>query len=92
MTANSSARASGISRRRCSSSTSGTDGWVARPAGDRFYEDVFGGLHFLGVDEANYLPIEDRYAGLFMVGDVCIETMAPALPADGTKPVGKFYN
>jgi catechol 2,3-dioxygenase-like lactoylglutathione lyase family enzyme len=59
---------------------------------NRFYEDVFGGLHFLGVDEPNYLPIEDRYAGLFMVGDVCVETMAPAMPADVNKPVGKFYS
>lgn len=58
---------------------------------NRFYEDVFGGLHFMGVDEPNYLPIEDRYAGLFMVSDVCIETMAPKMPADPKKPVGKFY-
>jgi len=59
---------------------------------NRFYEDVFGGLHYLGVDEPNYLPVEDRYAGLFMVSDVCIETMAPKMPADVNKPVGKFYS
>jgi len=59
---------------------------------NRFYEDVFGGLCYLGIDEPNYLPIEDRYAGLWMVSDVCIETMAPAQPVDAAKPVGKFYS
>jgi len=59
---------------------------------NQFYETVFGGLCYLGVDEPNYLPIEDRYASLWMVSDVCIETMAPAVPVDVTKPVGKFYD
>jgi hypothetical protein len=56
-----------------------------------FYEKVFGGLMFMGVDEPNYLPVEDRYAGLVLIGDLCIETMAPKMPADPVKPVGKFY-
>lgn len=59
---------------------------------NRFYEDVFGGLCYLGVDEPNWLEIEDRWAGLWMVSDVCIETMAPNMPVDVTKPVGKFYD
>jgi catechol 2,3-dioxygenase-like lactoylglutathione lyase family enzyme len=61
------------------------------PALNRFYEEVFGGLLYMGVDEPNYLPVEDRWAGLLLVSDLCIETMAPNLPADPTKPVGKFY-
>ena len=32
-----------------------------------------------------------RWAGLLLVSDLCIETMAPNMPADPTKPVGKFY-
>ncbi len=58
---------------------------------NRFYEEVFGGLLFMGVDEPNYLPVEDRYAGLVLISDLCIETMAPKMPADPVKPVGKFY-
>jgi hypothetical protein len=61
------------------------------PALNRFYEDVFGGLMYMGVDEPNFLPVEDRWAGLLLVSDLCIETMAPSMPADPTKPVGKFY-
>jgi Glyoxalase/Bleomycin resistance protein/Dioxygenase superfamily len=58
---------------------------------NRFYEEVFGGLLFMGVDEPNYLPVEDRYAGLVLISDLCIETMGPRMPVDPTKPVGKFY-
>jgi hypothetical protein len=61
------------------------------PALNRFYEEVFGGLMYMGVDEPNFLPVEDRWAGLLLVSDLCIETMAPNMPADPTKPVGKFY-
>lgn len=56
-----------------------------------FYERVFGGFVYMGVDEPNYLPMEDRYATLLMIGDLCIETMAPKMPADPALPVGKFY-
>jgi hypothetical protein len=61
------------------------------PALNRFYEEVFGGLMYMGVDEPNFLPVEDRWAGLLLISDLCIETMAPNMPADPTKPVGKFY-
>jgi catechol 2,3-dioxygenase-like lactoylglutathione lyase family enzyme len=61
------------------------------PKLNRFYEEVFGGLIFMGVDESNYLPPEDRWAGLVLISDLCIETMAPNMPPDLTKPVGKFY-
>ena len=62
------------------------------PTLNKFYEEVFGGLMYMGVDEPNYLPVEDRWAGLVQVSDLCIETMAPKLPADPTKPVGKFFS
>jgi hypothetical protein len=58
----------------------------------RFYEDVFGGLVYMGVDEPNFLPIEDRWAQLVQISDLCVEPMAPNVPVDGSKPVGKFYN
>jgi hypothetical protein len=58
---------------------------------NRFYEEVFGGLMYMGIDEPSYSPVEDRWAGLLVISDLCIETMAPGLPADPTKPVGKFY-
>jgi catechol 2,3-dioxygenase-like lactoylglutathione lyase family enzyme len=61
------------------------------PALNKFYEEVFGGLMYMGVDEPNFLPVEDRWAGLLLISDLCIETMAPNMPADPTKPVGKFY-
>lgn len=56
-----------------------------------FYETVLGGLVYMGIDEPNYLPIEDRYAALITVGDFCVEVMAPKLPANPAKPVGRFY-
>jgi acyl-CoA carboxylase subunit beta len=42
------------------------------PALNRFYEEVFGGLIYMGVDAPNYLPPEDRWAGLIMISDLCI--------------------
>jgi hypothetical protein len=59
---------------------------------DAFYEDVFGGVLFMGIDEPNYLPWEKRYASLVLVGDLCIETMAPEQPIDLTTPVGKYFD
>ncbi|NKQ51592.1 hypothetical protein HFP15_01710 [Amycolatopsis sp. K13G38] len=56
-----------------------------------FYENVFGGFVYLGVDEPTYLDVEDRYASLLMIGDLCVEVMAPKPPVNATKPVGKFY-
>jgi len=58
----------------------------------KFYEDVFAGYTFLGEDEPNWLEVEDRWANLIMIGDYCVETMAPNFPVDPTKPVGKFYS
>jgi hypothetical protein len=62
-----------------------------------WWEDVFGGYTYMGIDEANYLPIEDRYACLLMVRDLCVEVMAPALTDAGEVnspqlPVGRFYS
>jgi hypothetical protein len=58
---------------------------------NRFYEQVFSGLIYMGVDEPDYLPTEDRWASLLVISDLCIETMAPSMPVDASKPVGKFY-
>lgn len=62
------------------------------PTLNKFYEEVFGGLVYMGIDEPNFLPPEDRWAGLIMISDLCIETMSPNTPVDVTKPVGKFYS
>ncbi|MDX6742166.1 VOC family protein [Actinocorallia sp. A-T 12471] len=56
-----------------------------------WYEKVFGGFVYMGVDEPSYLPWEDRYATLLMIGDLCIETMSPAVPVNPKLPVGKFF-
>ena len=56
-----------------------------------FYERVFGAFVYMGVDEPNYLAEEDRYATLLMIGDLCIETMAPKMPADPMFSIARFY-
>ncbi len=56
-----------------------------------FYERVLGGFVYMGVEEPNYLDWEDRYATLLMVGDLCIETMAPRMPADPRFSVARFH-
>ncbi|SEP23453.1 VOC family protein [Trujillonella endophytica] len=56
-----------------------------------FYERVLGGFVYSGVDGPDYLDWEDRYATLLMVGDLCIETMAPRLPADPRFSVARFH-
>jgi hypothetical protein len=56
-----------------------------------FYERVFGGFVYMGIEEPNYLPVEDRHATLLMVSDLCIETMSPAQPVNPELPVGKFF-
>lgn len=56
-----------------------------------WYERVFGGLVFLGLDEPTYLAEEKRWASLLMVSDYCVETVAPELPADESTAFGRFY-
>src|SRR5690242_5902269 len=56
-----------------------------------WYEDIFGGLVFLGLDEPTYLAEEKRWASLLMVSDYCVETVAPELPADEGTAFGRFY-
>jgi hypothetical protein len=54
------------------------------PALNKFYEEVFGGLLYLGVDEPNFLPVEDRWAGLLQISDFCVETMASSTPSSAS--------
>jgi hypothetical protein len=56
-----------------------------------WYENVFGGLVYLGLDEPTYLAAEKRWASLLMVSDFCVETVAPELPADDATAFGRFY-
>ncbi len=56
-----------------------------------WYENVFGGLVFLGLDEPTYLAEEKRWASLLMVSDLCVETVAPDLPADEATAFGRFF-
>ena len=61
------------------------------PTLNNFYEEVFGGLLYMGVDSPNYLSTRGPLGSLILISDLCIETMAPNIPADPKKPVGKFY-
>jgi catechol 2,3-dioxygenase-like lactoylglutathione lyase family enzyme len=56
-----------------------------------FYERVLGGFVYSGVDGPHYLDWEDRFATLLMVGDLCIETMAPKLPPDPRFSIARFH-
>lgn len=56
-----------------------------------FYERVLGAFVYSGVDGPQYLDWEDRYATLLMVGDLCIETMAPRMPPDPRFSIARFY-
>ncbi len=57
----------------------------------KFYEEVFGALTYMGLDEPNYLPPEDRWATLVLFSDLSIEPMAPNTPVNPQLPVGKFF-
>ncbi|MGY1772447.1 VOC family protein [Blastococcus sp. SYSU D00813] len=56
-----------------------------------FYERVLGGFVYSGVDGPDYLDWEDRYATLLMVGDLCVETMAPRMPPDPRFSIARFH-
>ncbi len=56
-----------------------------------FYERVLGGFVYSGVDGPDHLEWEDRYATLLMVGDLCVETMAPRLPPDPRFSIARFH-
>jgi hypothetical protein len=58
---------------------------------NEWYKDVFDPVFYMGYPEPHYLPSEDRWASLLVVSDMCIETMAPNMPPDPTKPVGRFF-
>lgn len=57
----------------------------------KFYEEVFLGYTYMGDDERNFLPVEDRWATLIEISDFCVEVMAPNKPVNPQLPVGKFY-
>lgn len=54
-----------------------------------WYREEFGVVGFMGWPEPHYLESERRYASMFMVGGLCVETMAPATPLDETSPIGR---
>jgi hypothetical protein len=56
-----------------------------------WYRQVLGGVPTVGYPEPDYLEPEDRFMTLVMVGDLCIEVMAPAVPVREDLPVGKFH-
>jgi hypothetical protein len=61
------------------------------PALNDWYRKVFDGDVWWCADEPNWSPVEDRYAALLNVSDLCVETMAPKLPADERFPVGRYF-
>ncbi|HLG67006.1 MAG TPA: VOC family protein [Acidimicrobiales bacterium] len=57
---------------------------------DAWYYEVFSVRRFL---PAHYSPAEQRDASLVLIGDLCIETLAPAFHAEGwdAMPLGRFF-
>jgi len=58
---------------------------------DLWYYDVLSVQRF---QPDNYMPAEKRDASLVLVGDLCMEPLAPAFRVDGwdEMPLGRFYN
>lgn len=58
---------------------------------DLWYYDVFSVRRFM---PEGYLPPEKRDASLVMLGDLCVEPLAPAFRVEGWEnaPLGRFYN
>ena len=61
------------------------------PAINAWYQKVFDADVWWPTDGPNWSEIEDRYAALMAVSDLCIESMAPKQPANDRYPVGRFY-
>jgi catechol 2,3-dioxygenase-like lactoylglutathione lyase family enzyme len=57
---------------------------------DAWYYDIFSVHRFM---PDSYMPAEVRDASLVLIGDLCVETLAPAFRVEGwdTKPLGRFY-
>jgi len=56
-----------------------------------WYAKVFDADWWWPADGPNWSEIEDRYAALVNVGDLCVEPMAPEQPPDDRFPVARFY-
>jgi hypothetical protein len=61
------------------------------PAINAWYQKVFDADVWWPADGPNWSEIEDRYAALMAVSDLCVESMAPKQPANERYPVGRFY-
>ena len=57
---------------------------------DLWYYDVFSVRRFM---PESYMPAEKRDASLVLLGEVCIEPLAPAFGVDGWErmPLGRYY-
>jgi hypothetical protein len=56
-----------------------------------WYRKVFDGDVWWPDDGPNWSEVEDRWAALLAVSDLCVEPMAPKQPANASYPVGRFY-
>jgi hypothetical protein len=56
-----------------------------------WYRKVFDADWWWPADGLNWSEVEDRYASLLAVSDLCVETMAPKLPPNEAYPVGRYY-
>jgi len=61
------------------------------PALNDWYRRVFDADVWWGGDQPHWSDIEDRYAALLNVSDLCIEPMAPHQPVDDRFPVGRYF-
>jgi hypothetical protein len=56
-----------------------------------WYRKVFDADWWWPADGPNLSEVEDRYAALINVSDLCVEPMAPRQPINDQFPVGRFY-
>jgi hypothetical protein len=56
-----------------------------------WYRKVFDADWWWPAEGLNWSEVEDRYASLLAVSDLCVETMAPKLPANEAYPVGRYF-
>src|SRR5947208_10422026 len=59
---------------------------------NEWYRDVFDAWMWWAYPELNYLEVEERIASMLIVGDLCIETMAPSDPLNLDAPVARFFH
>jgi hypothetical protein len=61
------------------------------PTLNDWYGKVFDADWWWPAEGLNWSEVEDRYASLLAVSDLCVETMAPKLPPNAEYPVARYF-